>query len=271
MCTTLICIIHHTCARTHTHNTHTDCSRNWVLILVGAKILWEEEGFQFGFKRWHYTSEVKQPCIRNLLTQQDNTSEVKQPCIRNLLTQQDNTSEVKQPCIRNLLTQQDNTSEVKQPCIRNLLTQQDNTSEVKQPCIHNLLTQQDNTSEVKQPCIRNLLTQQDNASEVKQPCIRNLLTQQDNTSEIKLPWFLAASKKGVANDDMSVQTLRLDLRECPACSRTANEVVLDRARRSRHTPSQRSEWVPRQDGNCRKITVIKIINHSYKALSSNQN
>ena len=36
---------------THTH-THNDCSRNWVLILVGIKILWEEDGFQFGFKRW---------------------------------------------------------------------------------------------------------------------------------------------------------------------------------------------------------------------------
>ena len=37
----------------HTH-THTDygCSRNWVLILVGTKILWEEKGFQFGFKGW---------------------------------------------------------------------------------------------------------------------------------------------------------------------------------------------------------------------------
>ena len=35
--------------RTHTHN---NCSRNWVLILVGMKILWEEEGFQFDFKRW---------------------------------------------------------------------------------------------------------------------------------------------------------------------------------------------------------------------------
>ena len=37
--------------RTHTH-TYTDCSRNWVLILVRMEILWEEEGFQFGFKRW---------------------------------------------------------------------------------------------------------------------------------------------------------------------------------------------------------------------------
>ena len=27
-------------------------SRNWVLTLVGVEILWEEEGFQFGFKRW---------------------------------------------------------------------------------------------------------------------------------------------------------------------------------------------------------------------------
>ena len=34
------------------HTTHPhDCSRNWVLILVGMKILREEEGFQFGFKR----------------------------------------------------------------------------------------------------------------------------------------------------------------------------------------------------------------------------
>ena len=34
----------------HTH-THTDCSRNWVLILVWMEILGEEEGFQLGFKR----------------------------------------------------------------------------------------------------------------------------------------------------------------------------------------------------------------------------
>ena len=41
-------------AHTHTHtHTYTDCSRNWVLILVRMEILWEEEGFQFGFKRWH--------------------------------------------------------------------------------------------------------------------------------------------------------------------------------------------------------------------------
>ena len=40
-------------ARAHTHtHTYTDCSRNWVLILVRMEILWEEEGFQFGFKRW---------------------------------------------------------------------------------------------------------------------------------------------------------------------------------------------------------------------------
>ena len=36
---------------TNTH-THTHCSRNWVLILVRMEILWEEKGFQFGFKRW---------------------------------------------------------------------------------------------------------------------------------------------------------------------------------------------------------------------------
>ena len=36
---------------THTR-THNDYGRNWVLILVGVEILWEEEGFQFGFKRW---------------------------------------------------------------------------------------------------------------------------------------------------------------------------------------------------------------------------
>ena len=33
-------------AQAHTHNH----SRNWVLIVVEAEILWEEEGFQFGFK-----------------------------------------------------------------------------------------------------------------------------------------------------------------------------------------------------------------------------
>ena len=36
-------------ARTHAR-THTDCGRNWVLILVRMEILWEEVGFQFGFK-----------------------------------------------------------------------------------------------------------------------------------------------------------------------------------------------------------------------------
>ena len=33
----------HTHARTH---THSDCSRNWVLMLAGVEILWEEEGFR---------------------------------------------------------------------------------------------------------------------------------------------------------------------------------------------------------------------------------
>ena len=43
----------HTYTHTYTHtHTYTDCSRNWVLILVRMEILWEEEGFQFGFKRW---------------------------------------------------------------------------------------------------------------------------------------------------------------------------------------------------------------------------
>ena len=41
-----------TCKNKHTHNFS---SRNWVLILVGAKILWEEEGFQFGFERWKWS------------------------------------------------------------------------------------------------------------------------------------------------------------------------------------------------------------------------
>ena len=36
----------------HYMDTHNDCSRNWVLILVWVEILWEEEGFQFGFNRW---------------------------------------------------------------------------------------------------------------------------------------------------------------------------------------------------------------------------
>ena len=34
------------------HTPRNDCSRNCVLILVGVEILWEEEGFQCGFKRW---------------------------------------------------------------------------------------------------------------------------------------------------------------------------------------------------------------------------
>ena len=38
----------HACRHTHTHMT----SRNRVLILVWVEILWEEEGFQLGFKRW---------------------------------------------------------------------------------------------------------------------------------------------------------------------------------------------------------------------------
>ena len=43
----------HTHIHTHTHtHPHSDCRRNWVLILVRMEILWEEEGFQFGFKRW---------------------------------------------------------------------------------------------------------------------------------------------------------------------------------------------------------------------------
>ena len=48
----------HTHARTHAH-THCDCSRNWVLILVGMKILWKEEGFQFGFIRRRRRKEKK--------------------------------------------------------------------------------------------------------------------------------------------------------------------------------------------------------------------
>ena len=33
---------------------HNDCSKNWVLILVGVEVLclWEEESSQSGFKRW---------------------------------------------------------------------------------------------------------------------------------------------------------------------------------------------------------------------------
>ena len=40
----------HTNTRTRARaHAHTNCSRNWVLRM---EILWEEEGFQFGFKRW---------------------------------------------------------------------------------------------------------------------------------------------------------------------------------------------------------------------------
>ena len=38
----------HTGTHTHPHNI-----AETVLILVGAEILGEEEGFQFGFKVWH--------------------------------------------------------------------------------------------------------------------------------------------------------------------------------------------------------------------------
>ena len=54
--TKTICIRH--CMHTHTHicmhilYTHNDCSRNWVPILAGVEILWEEDSFQFGFKIW---------------------------------------------------------------------------------------------------------------------------------------------------------------------------------------------------------------------------
>ena len=57
--TKTIYIRHYMHTHTHTH-THTMTSRNWVLILVVAEILWEEEGFQFGFKRW----QVEQ-CLRS--------------------------------------------------------------------------------------------------------------------------------------------------------------------------------------------------------------
>ena len=41
----------HACMHTLTHSLthsliHSDCSENWVLILVGMKVLWEEESFQ---------------------------------------------------------------------------------------------------------------------------------------------------------------------------------------------------------------------------------
>ena len=50
-------------ARTHARtHTLTVCSRNWVLILVGMKILWEEEGFQFGFKRRRRRHTVRGIC-----------------------------------------------------------------------------------------------------------------------------------------------------------------------------------------------------------------
>ena len=40
-------------ARMHTHtHTHNDIHENWVLIPAGEEVLWGEEGFQFGLKRW---------------------------------------------------------------------------------------------------------------------------------------------------------------------------------------------------------------------------
>ena len=50
--TKTIYVRHYTHTHTHTSKHAHDCSRNWVLILIGVEILWEEEGFQYGFKRW---------------------------------------------------------------------------------------------------------------------------------------------------------------------------------------------------------------------------
>ena len=52
----------HAHTRAHTH-TYSDCSRNWVLILVGAEILWGEECFQFHFKRWQGGPEDLTPSL----------------------------------------------------------------------------------------------------------------------------------------------------------------------------------------------------------------
>ena len=51
--TKTVYIRHYNYGNTHTHtHMYADCSKNWVVILAGAEILWKEEGFQFGFKRW---------------------------------------------------------------------------------------------------------------------------------------------------------------------------------------------------------------------------
>lgn len=48
---------------------------------------------------------------------------------------------------------------------------------------------------------------------------------------------------------MRYNTLTADLRLCPACSRTANEVVLVRQLSSRQVPSQRRLCAPSEVGN----------------------
>ena len=51
----LICMRKQARALTHTHTyarAHNDCNKNWVVLLVGAEILREEDGFEIGFKRW---------------------------------------------------------------------------------------------------------------------------------------------------------------------------------------------------------------------------
>ena len=47
--------MHYTHMHTHAHN---DCSKNWVLILVGMKILWEEEGFHQNTKLLTYIIQL---------------------------------------------------------------------------------------------------------------------------------------------------------------------------------------------------------------------
>ena len=60
--TKTLCIKYYTEKQTHAPHTYNDCSRKWVQILAGMKILWEEEGFLFGFKRWQGWAVSK--CLR---------------------------------------------------------------------------------------------------------------------------------------------------------------------------------------------------------------
>ena len=65
----------------------------------------------------------------------------------------------------------------------------------------------------------------------------------------ELPQMFILADRASVNSKTLLLTIRLDFKLCPACSRTANEVIFDKHRKSLHTPSQTSLWLPIREGN----------------------